>query len=136
MSKITMSGKGNIEEITKILTDEIQGSATSCELIESVYRNLGDYKTALLVFEKYYMRNSSRASLTVSIMGDSESVVVDAIGSGGGQGAIFNFSWGAEDDFVGTVENILASLGFNWTKFGWIKFGWIRFCQNDNRRNI
>jgi hypothetical protein len=65
-----------------------------------------------MVFEKYFMRASNRASLTVMVSGEGETVCVDAIGSGGGQGAIFKFSWGAEEGFVGTVEKILAGCGF------------------------
>jgi len=40
------------------------------------------------------MRSSNRASLTVVVTGRDNQVQVDAIGSGGGQGALFSFSWG------------------------------------------
>jgi hypothetical protein len=42
-----------------------------------------------------------------------DTVYVDAVGSGGGQGALFRFSWGAEENFVGTVARVLQGHGFN-----------------------
>ena len=66
----------------------------------------------VMVFEKYFMRASNRVSLTVVVSGSEGEVQVDAIGSGGGQGAIFSFSWGAEESFAGTVQRILNENGF------------------------
>ena len=65
------------------------------------------YSFHLLVFEKYSMRASSRASLTVHIWTDNTNTKVYAIGSGGGQGTIFSFDWGAADTFIRIVRNIL-----------------------------
>ncbi len=107
-----MTGKGNAGEIADILMNGIQSSAMSCQLVDSTSRLLGDTAFYLMVFDKYYMRNSSRASLTVTVLGYGDTVCVDAIGAGGGQGAFFNFSWGAEASFVDLVPQILYNYGF------------------------
>jgi hypothetical protein len=107
-----MTGTGSAEEIARVLTEEIQNSAYSCELIDSVCREFGGTSVHLLVFDKYYMRNESRASLTVSVIGNGGAVYVDAVGSGGIQGVFFNFSWGAEENFVNVVGEILGRYGF------------------------
>lgn len=112
MASLSMIGNGNASEIAQMLTNEIQNSAMSCELVDSNSRVIGDISYYLMVFDKYYMRNSSRASLTVSVIGYGGLIYVDAIGAGGGQGALFNFSWGAEEDFVETVEQLLRGMGF------------------------
>jgi len=112
MASISMSGRGNAESIATMLSGEIQNSGLSCELLHSINRTVERNFVYIMVFEKYYMRSSNRASLTVVVTGDGESVCVDAIGSGGGQGAIFKFSWGAEENFIGTVERILEKHGF------------------------
>lgn len=114
MAKISMYGKDNVNNLANMLSSEIQNSAMSCSLIDSVMRTVGDVFVYVMVFEKYYMRSSNRASLTVTVIGDSENVTVDAIGAGGGQGAFFKFSWGAEENFVGTVEKILSRQGFQY----------------------
>lgn len=112
MAKISMRGAGTLSGISSMLSERIQSSAMSCQLIDSVQRNLGSTQMVVMVFEKYFMRSSNRASLTVVVTEQDGSVFVDAIGAGGGQGAIFRFSWGAEESFVGTVENILRGYGF------------------------
>ncbi len=112
MAKITMVGSGDVSEISALLLQGIRDSGLSCEMIDSVRRTNGTAQVNVMVFEKYYWRASSRASLTVVICGENGQVTVDAIGSGGGQGVVFKFSWGAEDDFVGTVGDILRQYGF------------------------
>lgn len=112
MAKITMQGKGDIEEVSSYLNDVIQSSGISCELVGSSKRDMGESKVVLLVFEKYYMRASNRASLSVMITEHNESIFVDAIGAGGGQGPIFKFSWGTEESFVNVVQRALSQKGF------------------------
>jgi hypothetical protein len=109
-----MNGTGSAAEIAGILADEIRNSAYSCELIDRIDREFGETSCHLLVFDKYYMRNESRASLTVSVIGNGGLVYVDAVASGGSQGMLFNFSWGAEENFVGVVGEILSHYGFRY----------------------
>lgn len=64
----------------------------------------GDIYVVTAVFENYFMRTGSYASLSVTMIWmpgffSNGTAVVSAVGSGGGDG-IFNISWGAEDDFV------------------------------------
>ena len=61
----------------------------------------------LLVFEKYFMRNSSRASLSVMIENLRGNTTVCAIGSGGGQMTFFKFDWGASDNLENLVEKAM-----------------------------
>ncbi|MBU1142809.1 MAG: hypothetical protein KKH92_04105 [Firmicutes bacterium] len=112
MAISTFKGRGDIEDIIKYLKEGIQNSGISCELVHSVTRDTNGSKTYLLVFEKWYYRTSSRASLTVMVTENDETIYVDAISAGGGQGLIFRFSWGAEENFVGVVRNLLQSKGF------------------------
>ncbi len=112
MAKTTLYGTGSVPQVADMLAKRIQASGMSCSLVDSMRRDLGEAIVIVMVFEKYFMRASSRASLTVIVTGQDDQVQVDAIGSGGGQGAIFSFSWGAEDSFVGTVDRILTESGF------------------------
>lgn len=114
MATQTMQGNGKVHEIVQVIANGVQSSGFSCELIESVTKRVESTTVCIMVFEKYYMRSSNRASLTVVVTGNDETevVTVDAIGSGGGQGALFKFSWGAEEDFIGTVSDLLKEYGF------------------------
>jgi hypothetical protein len=112
MATVRLSGKGNIDEVSALLKSGITASGLSCELVDSSIRSVGGEKAILLVFEKYYMRASNRASLSIMLTHDGDTVYVDAIGAGGGQGALLKFSWGAEESFVSIVPNILNRMGF------------------------
>lgn len=112
MASISMTGRGDAAAVAALLSEEIQNSGVSCELVDSVGRTIGQAAVYVMVFEKYYMRAGNRASLTVVVSGEGDQVCVDAIGSGGGQGAIFKFSWGTEESFVGVVADILQKRGF------------------------
>ena len=62
------------------------------------------YYFVTAVFECYYIRTRSYASLTVTMIWFPQLIkkgkaIVSAVGSGGGSGPL-NMSWGAEDDFV------------------------------------
>jgi len=67
----------------------------------------GEHSAGLLIYEKYYMRNSSRASLTVYINDFNGETEVEVIPSGGSQGMFFNIDWGAGDSFSESVQRIL-----------------------------
>ncbi|SHE88228.1 DUF6054 family protein [Alkalibacter saccharofermentans] len=112
MASLSMYGPGDVESVSNALSNDILNSGVSCELVDTINRTVGQTSICIMVFEKYYMRSSNRASLTVSVIGDNKNVCVDAIGAGGGQGAFFRFSWGAEEDFVAEVEKSLKKFGF------------------------
>ena len=58
------------------------------------------------------MRNASRASLTLTLVGHGGTVQVSAIGAGGGTGAFTHFDWGTGDAFVQLVKKILSKGPF------------------------
>jgi hypothetical protein len=76
---------------------------------------LGSYSSAtedgheviLLVFEKYFMRTSSRAALTVMFEDLGGRTVATYQGSGGGTSALFKFDWGVADSLDQLVVNAL-----------------------------
>ncbi|MEX1307381.1 MAG: DUF6054 family protein [Eubacteriales bacterium] len=113
MAEQSFRGRGDAKVIARMITDEVQAAGVTNNLVGSKIRENGDMTVVLLVFEKYYMRASNRASLSVMISQarDGE-MTVDAVSSGGGQGVIFSFSWGAEDNFIGLLQKILTQRGF------------------------
>ena len=112
MAKITMQGKGNGNDIANLIAREMENSGISTQLVDTITRQTGDLSMYIMVFEKYYMRSSNRASLTVVLTEVNGDIKVDAIGAGGGQGVIFKFSWGAEESFVSVIEQILRRESF------------------------
>lgn len=77
----------------------------SAELVYDELKSPGKGKyIAIMVFEKYYFRSENRAALTVIIDNFHDITSVTAIASGSSQGLIFNFDWGAGDNFVESVR--------------------------------
>ena len=113
MATISIQGKGDINKIASILISGVTSSGITCELTDSAERIIGGNRAKLLVFEKYYMRSDNRASLSVMLTENDGTVFVDAVGAGGGQGALFRFSWGAEESFVSIVPSVLSKHGFS-----------------------
>lgn len=112
MSKVSLKGKGDAMNVAAIIGNAVADSGISCQLVDSVNRRIGGNYLSVSVYEKFFYRAGNRASLTVSVVGNGSEVIVDAIGSGGGQGAFFKFSWGAEKSFVNVVCDCLEEMGF------------------------
>lgn len=89
-----------------------RGTEQVCKTVQ----NINDVEIWTLVYEKFFFRNGSYASLTIVLteFADKQTAVLAA--SGGGEG-IFNFSWFAEQDYVNSCANALKECGFETTQF-------------------
>lgn len=66
----------------------------------------------LMVYEKYFYRNGSAASLSVTLVQQEGRTAVLAAGTGGGAG-LLNLAWGANKSFVARFEQTLQRLAHN-----------------------
>lgn len=69
-----------------------------------------------MVVEKYFFRTANRASLSIVITQSDDGLfsIIEAVGSGGGQGMIFKFDWGAKESFESAIVNILKQEGIQY----------------------
>ena len=79
------------------------------EFKDEIYRELGDTKTLLLIYERWYIRTGSYASLVIMLSEFQGYQSADIIATGGKETF---FSLGAEGDFVKCGEEALRNLGF------------------------
>ncbi len=112
MAEILMRGTGDIDQVFAHLDKAVVSHATTCQAVGTYGCAFGDARVILRVYEKYYMRNSSRASLTLLLTAQNGTVDAKIVSSGGSGSAIMRFSWGAEEEFVGVAEGALRQLGF------------------------
>lgn len=110
MAKYEKNIIGNFEKVVNSLENDINNSGMTMNLVDESNYNSGDTNIAVRVYDKYFMRNGNRASLSLTIVGDGSSVFISAIGAGGGQGIIFNFSLGAEYDMVYIVKESIERM--------------------------
>lgn len=110
MAKYEAYVMGNIETVMEQLHTDIMDAGATMNLVDESFDMVGTAKVAVKVYDKYFMRNGNRASLSVTAVESDGKVFVSAIGSGGGQGILFNFSLGAESEMVDIVAESLRSF--------------------------
>jgi hypothetical protein len=86
----------------------VRGSVSGT-LVDRYVRRFGEQEVHVVVLEKYYMRSSNRASLTVTTDNLEGQTKVHAVASGGSQGMLMRFDWGAGNNFANSVESALGS---------------------------
>lgn len=79
------------------------------EFKDEIFRELGETKTLLLIYERWYLRTGSYASLVIMLSEFRGYQSADIISTGGRDDFI---SWGAEGNFAKWGEEALRNLGF------------------------
>ena len=112
MAKFEKTLYGSFPNLISELEEDILKSGVSMRVVEESIYVSHPLRVITKVYDKYFMRNSSRASLNLTVIEDGRTTHVIAIGAGGSQGVIFNFSWGAETQLVDVVRKTLEAKGF------------------------
>lgn len=112
MARVAMEGFGDINKVVEAIKKQVIGGTISGDLTSEVYRGSEGSEVILLVFEKFFWRVNSRASLSVLVLNSNGNITVDSIGGGAGQGPIFKMAFRAEEDFAESVIKPLEKLGF------------------------
>ena len=110
MAKYERNVIGQFQEVINRLQDDIDNSGITMNLVDESNYTSGDTNIAVRVYDKYFMRNGNRASLSLTVVGRGNDIFISAIGAGGGQGILFNFSLGAEEDMVAIVRRSLEQI--------------------------
>lgn len=98
-----------LEEIKNKISEEFDKRKSRVEVPTEILREIGDNKTLLLIYEKYFFRTNSHASLLIMLSEYKGYQSADIIATGGKE---LLFSWGAEDDLMQIGKEVLQDLGF------------------------
>lgn len=104
--KMVREGYSDCVEISSLIKSKL-----NADLVYENWRCINEVRIIYLCFEKYYFRNNSYAGLSLLITESNLIQTVDVVGFGGGGGP-FNLSWGANDDFLLSIVNLLTEKGF------------------------
>ena len=110
MAKYERNVIGQFQEVINRLQNDIDNSGITMNLVDESNYTSGDTNIAVRVYDKYFMRNGNRASLSLTVVGRGNDIFISAIGAGGGQGILFNFSLGAEEDMVAIVRRSVERI--------------------------
>ena len=83
--------------------------------VSKLAQTINDVTIWTLVYEKYFMRNGSYASVTVVLTDFGQEQTASIIAAGGGNG-IVNLSFGANRNFAKSVVKVLEDCGFTVTE--------------------
>lgn len=112
MAKFEKEFIGDFKTIVYELDKAIREGGISMNLVDESTFQSGDLMVDTRVYDKYFMRNNSRCSLSLTVVSSEDRVYVSAIGAGGGQGVFINFSLGAETEMVEIVASALSRMGY------------------------
>ncbi len=110
MAKYEKTITGQFEEVVNQLQKDINNSGITMNLVDESNYTISETKIAVRVYDKYFMRNGNRASLSLTVVGSNDNIFISAIGAGGGSGIIFNFSLGAESEMVEIVQRSIEHM--------------------------
>lgn len=111
MAKFEKLVSGDFDFVVSRLDSDILESGLSMNPVDRSDYRTGNARVAVRVYDKYFMRNGNRASLSVTVVDGGSGVFVSAIGAGGGSGVLFNFSLGAEAELTDVVAESIARMG-------------------------
>lgn len=98
-----------LEEIKDGMKSEFYKNKVDAEFVDEMSRELGETKSLVLIWERYYMTTGSYASLIILLSEFRGYQSADIISSGGRE-ALFSFD--AEENFVKCGEKALRKFGF------------------------
>ena len=81
------------------------------ELVVVREKEVAGIPVILYCFEKYFLRNSSYAAVSVLVTEEYNVTEVDIVTSAGGEG-IFNFKWGTHKSLASDTVEVLRKFGF------------------------
>ncbi|NLB20000.1 MAG: hypothetical protein GX829_04010 [Clostridium sp.] len=103
---------GDFDRVVEIIEEDMINSGVSMRLVDESNYTLGGTPIAVRIYDKYYARNGNRASLSITMAGNDDTIYISEIGSGGGQGIFFYYSLGAENDMVAIVQESVEKIIF------------------------
>ena len=107
--RMRSESKTDLKDLSQAIINS--SDMAEAELILEQLSDANDAKVLLLVFERFYLRNSSMTANIIQIIDDGQKQSATIVGTGGGDG-IFNISWGTNSNFACKAANALAALGY------------------------
>lgn len=113
MAKYERRLKGNFNDLLNWVHEDITNGSSSVSYEDGSNIDLVDSRVAIRVYERYSMAGGNRVSMSVTIIGTGEDLIVCAITSGGSQAVFFKINTIGEETFLelcrDSVENFIKN---------------------------
>lgn len=106
MAKYERRFRGNFDRTLNRLHDGILGGSVTASYEDGSDFSAGGVRCAVRVYERYSLSGGNRLSLTVTLMGQGESLFLSAIAAGGSQGMFLKLNTWGEEAFLDKIREI------------------------------
>ena len=107
MAKLEKRLSGDFDTILAQLDDGILSGSVSATLEESSDFECDVVRCAVRVYERYSWTGGNRLSLTLTLFGRGNDLLLSAITSGGSNAMFFKMNTIGEDAFLGALQDLL-----------------------------
>lgn len=109
--KMNRPSRQDFRELPVNVLASFEGKTFAPELVYQELSDVNGVPVLLMVFEKFYLRNSSTTAATVQILDSGTEQIATIIGTGGGSG-VLNTNYGSHADLTAALAAALAKYGF------------------------
>ena len=110
MAKYETYITGNFEQVLHHLDQGILNGSFSASFEDGSDYACGETRCALRVYERYSMVGGNRVSLSLTLVGEGESLFLSAITSGGSQAVLFKINTWGEEAFLDQIRALAEQL--------------------------
>ena len=107
MAKLEKTITGNFDELLHRIEEGIIEGSMSATLEDSSDFYVGDTRCSVRVFERFSYMGGNRVSLNVTLFGNSDTIHLSAITSGGSQAIFFKVNTFGEESFLDKLRELL-----------------------------
>ena len=107
MAKLERELTGDFRGLLNLIEDGIKRGSVSASLEDGSDMEEGDVQVAVRVFERYSWLGSNRVSLSVTLVGKGDKLLLSAITSGGSQAMFFKINTFGESAFLDKLVEIV-----------------------------
>ena len=107
MAKYEKRFTGEYFQVLEQLDRAILNGSASASRTEESRLDLGGVLCTVRVYERYSFTGGNRVSLTLTLLGDENQLVLSAITAGGSNAMFFKMNTIGEDAFLDTLQSIV-----------------------------
>ena len=106
MAKYECKFPGDFDAALRQLHQGILGGSITASFEDGSDYEAGGLRCAVRVYERYSMTGGNRLSMTLTLVGDGETLYLSGITAGGSQGVLFKFNTFGEEAFLDTLREL------------------------------
>ena len=106
MAKYECTLQGDYDQALRYFHNGILKGSMSASFEEESYVQSAGVRCTVRVYERYSMTGGNRLSMTLTLVGDGNTIFLSGITAGGSQGVLFKFNTFGEEAFLDTLREL------------------------------